>query len=156
MGTSARLLLEFLFLLCAIFRGRCLPWPCGHNLLLGWACVGRVFHITTGVTALVVASSATFSLFVIYCPKCHLRRLLLGVKHGIDLRDMFQNVVERRCRLTCQLLNQSLGHFWVALKFELVSVPKAFIRDWRRGFQLVSKHSETFITSGDMLPNFDS
>jgi len=64
----------------------------------------------------------------------HLCRLLLEVMHGIHLRDLLHNIVERRCMLTFQYRIRSLGCFCVADDFELLIVVKALIGEWRVGF----------------------
>jgi hypothetical protein len=154
-GTSTPLLLLFLLLLCTFGRGCFLLCPWGQDLFLVWARESRVARFSTSVPAPVIASSAvTFSLFALHWFKSYLGWRLLGVKHGIHSRDMLHNVVEQCCRLTSQFLTQSLGRFWVALKLELVLVAKAFVAEWSMGFQLVSKHSETFIKSGNTLTTF--
>jgi hypothetical protein len=156
-GTSTPLLLLFLLLLWTFGRGHFLLCSCGQDLFLVWAHESRVAHFSTSIPAPVVASSAAaFSLFAFHWFKSYLRRWLLGVKHGIHSRDVLHNVVERCYRLTSQFLNQRLGSFWVALKFELVLVAKTFVAEWSMGFQLVSKHLETFIKSGNTLATFDT
>jgi len=156
MWTSATLLHLFLCLLCAIVHSCYLQFQCSEELIFVWEHGGRVAQFSTSVTAPVVSSStATFSLLVADSSQSHLRWLLLGVIHGISLRDVLYNVVKQGCRLTSQILNQRLRHFSIDLKLELELVAKAFGRGRHMWLSVASKYSPTFLDSRNTPGNCD-
>jgi len=151
-GTSTPLLIESLVLLCAVVCSCFHFFPHCQDLLFLWTCEPGVAHSSTNVTAPIVPSAATsLYLFAFHAVKCPLYWIHLGVKHGIQQKEVLHHDIEKQCMLTHQCFNQSFWCFWVALKFELICVTTECVAYWDIGFQLVSNHFETCINGGNTI-----